>query len=104
LEKAVGKEEFTRQLRTEEGDGYMSLILEELEKTRDFVDVLHVAKAVAEKLHVEPVAALSVLGAVLRRTCLTAVASALGRVICSSTSAKRLLDFVQELHDVTLFV
>ena len=33
---------------------FFNLILEELEKARDFVNVFQVAKGVAEKLHVEP--------------------------------------------------
>ena len=53
LEKTADGEKFTWKLRTKEGDGYMSLILEELEEEGGFVDVFHVAKSVAEKLHVK---------------------------------------------------
>ena len=49
----MGKDEFAWQLRTKEGNGYMRLILEELEKTRHFVDVFYVAKRVAKRLHVD---------------------------------------------------
>jgi len=54
LGKPVGKEDFTWPLRTKEGDGFIKLILKELERAGDFVDVLHVAKRVAEKLRMEP--------------------------------------------------
>jgi len=53
LRKAIKEGEFSWQLRTKEGNGYMKLILRELDKAQGYVHVSQMAKRIADRLHVD---------------------------------------------------